>query len=255
MKSQIKIITVNYNNWPLTSKLLDSIFVHTSSNNVQVIVVNNGEINAPEIISKQVTVIKSSKNLGYGGALNLALSTLKASKDDYVFIINNDCQIQSDYFFEKLITSKTDLTSPLIYDQVGGGRRYDCGGKIDRIFGRHTHSHSNLKPSQIIYPDYISGVAMIAKKTVFDKVGLFDDKFFMYFEDVDWCLRAKRNGFSMSIQVESILSHELSVSSSSKSKLSMLIKSHRYFTQKYSHLINPLGSFVYNAYLKLKLLI
>ena len=57
--------------------------------------------------------------------------------------------------------------------------------------------------------DYISGCAMMIKRRVFEKIGLFDERYFLYFEDADFCLRAKKAGFKIAVDPKSMVIHKL----------------------------------------------
>jgi len=57
--------------------------------------------------------------------------------------------------------------------------------------------------------DYISGCAMMIRRRVFEKIGLFDERYFLYFEDADFCLRAKKAGFRIAVESKSIIVHQL----------------------------------------------
>ena len=91
--------------------------------------------------------------------------------------------------------------------------------------------------------DYISGCAMCVKRKVFEKIGLFDERFFLYFEDADFCTRAKRNGYNITVNPDVVIFHQLSGGLSKKNLVVKynLLKSNYTFICNYLGLKIPLG--------------
>jgi len=103
-------------------------------------------------------------------------------------------------------------------------------------------SQKNLLPLEA---EYVSGCAMLIKTRVLKKVGLFDDQFFLYYEDVDFCLRANKKGFEIWVNPQASISHALSKSAGKGSKVSIynqtksaLIFGEKYFNSPFKRVFN-----------------
>lgn len=121
---------------------------------------------------------------------------------------------------------------------------YDHGGKINWLLGRTTHLEcSNVQMFECSKIDYVSGCAMFIKTEVFKKIGLFNEKYFLYFEDVDFCLRARKAGFNLAVEPKSLVFHRL-VETNEKPfwQRTELMKSHlKFINDHISFLCRPIA--------------
>ncbi len=257
----VAIIVLNYNNPVATIRCLNSLKLLLEGETLfDTIVVDNGStdnsvdqirLNYPEI-----NLVESKKNLGFAGGNNLGIKEALKEGYPYVLLLNNDTLIIDGSMLDKLISTGTNLVGPVIKFQRDSATIVDYGGAIDQLKGRNTHhEYDQLEvPETIPSPDYLSGTCMLVKAEVFITTGLLDDHYFLYYEDVDFCLRAKKAGFSLSVCPETEIYHELSASSNKlgKQKIKILATSHRRFFMKY---LSPLAwpfAFAYNLYLTTK---
>lgn len=256
-KPKIFVITVNYNNGLITLDCLRSFDkVDQSGSDLSFVVVDNGSSDdASKRLSKQakhVKIIRSETNLGFAGGNNLGINYALKNRADYILLINNDATVENKNFFIKLLEAKGDIVSPLVKYRQGGAVLYDFGGKVDYIFGRNTHLH--VLPN--VSPDYFSGVCLFIKTKVIKKIGSLDDRYFLYYEDADFCLRAKKEGFTLGFCPQSSIFHHLSISANKfgKKKISILANSHLRFCRRHLPVISTPFYFAFNLYLRLKTL-
>lgn len=169
----------------------------------------------------QINIIKNKKNLGFAKATNQGIREALKDKADYIFLLNNDTLLNQEAFsslIEEIKKSKKiGIIGPAIKFKKGKKILFDLGGKVDWLLG--TTRHKELSFGQFkktkkepIFPGYISGCAMLIKKEVFEKIGFFDEDFFLYFEDIDFCIRAKKAGFRVCLLPKAIIFHKLSKS-------------------------------------------
>lgn len=256
-KTKVVVITVNYNNGEITKECIRS-FAKVCNKNIDLsfIVVDNGSTEEASLLLEKdlpnVKFIYSTSNLGFAGGNNLGIKLALKNGADYVLLINNDAVINECNFLIDILKVKADIVSPLVKYLYKGKTAYDYGGKVDKIFGRNSHLH--FLPNKT--PDYFSGVCLLINTKVFKKTGLLDDKYFLYYEDADFCLRAKKHGFKLGFCPESSIFHNLSTSANKfgKRKTYILANSHLRFCTR--HL--PLYAFpfflVFNLYLRTKTL-
>lgn len=256
MKPKIFVITVNFNNGGITKECLAS-FAKVSKKNIDLnlVVVDNGSTEPASIkLEKQkgIHFIKSKTNLGFAGGNNLGIKYALSQGADYLLLINNDATINEKGFFDNLLKAKGDIVSPLVKYKSEGKPTTDFGGKVDKIFGRNTHYLT--KPS--LKPDYFSGVCLLIKSNVFEKIGLLDDHYFLYYEDADFCLRAKKAGFKLGFSPKSSIFHNLSTSANKfgKKKIIILANSHLRFCLLHLPLTSIPLYLSFNLYLRLKTL-
>lgn len=253
----IGLISIHYKNAKDTKALLASVEKVNSINFIlkQYIVDNASNDGTMEEVEKaypNIISIHSENNLGFAGGNNLGIARAIKNNCDYILLINNDTIINEKDFFDKLLLSKGDIISPLIKYHKNGKVTYDYGGIVDKIFGRNTHLHS--LPSKT--PDYFSGVCLFIKKEVFMRIKM-DDRYFLYYEDVDFCLRAKENGFKLGFCPSVSIFHSLSSSTNKigKRKIIILANSHLRFCLKHLPIFSFPFYFTFNLYLRLKTLL
>lgn len=256
----IGIITVNYKNFDDTKNLLRSLnIIEGKKYKIIKYVVDNGSgDHSLDKIKKafpKVIGIESSKNLGFAGGNNLGIK--RAIKDgcDYILLINNDAEILDKNFIDELLKGNQGITAPVVSFKRNDSLIYDYGGRIDKLFGRNTHYESPFIIENS-YPtaDYYSGVCLMIDAKVFKKIGLLDDSFFLYYEDVDFCLRARKAGFKLKLSPNAMILHKLSSSTNKlgSRKIRILADSHFNFSLKHLPPLSTPFFLSFNLYLRLK---
>jgi GT2 family glycosyltransferase len=223
--SKVLIVVVHFDNVNLLNECLESCQKITYPNH-EIILVNNGgrsnlTLAGTQSLNERVTrIINLPKNLGYASANNHGIKTALTLNADYVLLLNDDTTISSD-FLEILVqimenSADVGMLGPAIYyfDEPKkvwfAGARFDphtckvLPTRLDQIGRRE-----NLLP---IESDYITGCALMIKKAVIEAIGLLDERFFLYWEDVDWGLRAQKAGFRNLIVPKAYIWHKISIS-------------------------------------------
>ena len=176
-----------------------------------------------------LTVIKNKKNLGFSGGHNAGIKYALENKADYVLVLNNDTYVDRDFLAELLKTAESDtsigILVPKIYFAPGfefHKQRYSTrelgrvfwygGGKMDwaNVIGRHRGVDEVDKGQydKTEETEIATGCCMLIRKEVFENVGLFNDKYFLYYEDSDLSMRLKRKGFKIVYVPNSIIWHK-----------------------------------------------
>jgi GT2 family glycosyltransferase len=227
---KVSVITVNFNQASITEDLLQSL----SSNNhyplTELIVVDNGStINpVPEWIVKypHICFIRSEWNLGFAGGNNLGI---QKAKGDYLFFINNDTEVTNG-LIDKLAGvldthAEVGMVSPKIkfYDapqvlQYAGftkmnyfTARNSCIGYMERDQGQYDETGGPTA--------FVHGAAMMVRTEAVQKAGMMAENFFLYYEEMDWCERIKRAGYTIWMEPEAVIYHKESMSVGKKSAL------------------------------------
>lgn len=210
----ITIIIVNWNTKDLLTKCLGSIERQLEKGKDRVIVIDNGSSDGSVGMVEEdytwVELIKLDSNYGFAMANNIALRT---AKTDYVFLINSDIFAQP-YTLSKMLdfmkqNPSVGLAGPLLRNFDGSvqksWKRYPTISRliIEAIgFGKFYNKGKslNIKEScervgEGIDVEVIAGAFWIVRKKAMEKVGLLDERFFFYGEDIDWCKRFREAGW------------------------------------------------------------
>jgi len=248
---QLSVIVVDNNS---TDKSVEFINQLTSSRVNSLInnsLINNKSINNPLINNKlNIKLIKNKKNLGFARGVNKGIKYALKNGADYVMLLNQDAivngilplrqaQVQNDRgTIDELVKvmkkdKKIGVCGPLIF--TPDKKVWSAGGVIDkkRYSGGHLFKMLKKSPYQV---DFISGCAMMIKKEVFEKIGFFDERFFLYYEDVDFCLRTKKAGFKVVFIPQAVVYHQISNGEKAKLKQYYMAKNRFVFFKKHASL-------------------
>lgn len=214
------------------------------------IVDNNSKKNFSKVFKKTfpgMKIIKNKSNLGFAKAVNQAI---KKSPRDYFFITNDDI------IFEKnSLLRLVNFTNAR--DKVGicGGKQLYAknhkflasGRNMNMYTGRQTDLKNEHKPTSA---NHIDGCTMLIKKTVIKSVGLFDNEFFpAYFEDIDFCFRAKKKGYQIFYVPQAIFYHHHAYTTSTfplKEVYYIVFKNRLRFFIKHANLFQLISSIIFH---------
>ncbi len=168
----------------------------------------------------KIVVIKASKNHGYGGGNNLGLRYAMAQPDcEYMWVLNNDTEVDQNSLnalVERMHSNRQIgiCGSRLVYyyerdklQGLGGNyNRWLCSTTHYRAFCPATQRFDDEAESKNI--DYVIGASLFISKELVERIGYFDDHYFLYFEELDLCSRAQRAGFTLAVASESIVFHK-----------------------------------------------
>ena len=210
----LSIIIVNYKSEKYLEKCISSVKEEVLGVEYEIIVVNNDEVagNAyMRSLPAEIQVINTGKNIGFGAACNLGA---KNAHGEILWFLNPDTEIISESITEfqpKADPPLAEILKLLRKGSIGviGPRLIDDKNKTQEwIAGREVTLLSILlnnlgykrdkkiwESKKLIECAWISGASMFVRKDVFKKVGGFDEKFFMYFEDIDLCKRIRQIGY------------------------------------------------------------
>jgi len=216
-KRKISIIFGNHNGLRFLKEFLDSVYLQTYKN-FEIIMVDNVSVDTSiDFVSKNfpsVKIIANKKDLGFAGGSNIGFN---ACSGDYVAIANNDIILQSD-LLEKLMEAYNDIPNlgavqPKVELKKQPGKLDACGSFWTNTgFNYHygIYKDANLPIYNNRIPIYsLKGVFMLMPRSVIEKVGLFDDDFWCFFEETDFCHRVWLAGYECWYYPGSMLYHNL----------------------------------------------
>jgi GT2 family glycosyltransferase len=226
----VLVSLVNYNSHEPILNCLKDIFAQQTEHKFKVVVFdNNSPDKSADEIKKEfpkIHLVKHEKNLGFGKAHNLVAKQIVANEIgdfDAMLLVNPDTRF-GEHTFDQLFKfledqKKVGIVSGKIVKSDGSldsnGGNFPFGlSLISWLFNLESFGlKSNFHRSDKSYyetsreVDWVGGTFMLIRREVIETIGLFDDDYFMYFEDVDFCIRVKKAGFSIKINPKVAIMH------------------------------------------------
>ena len=201
----IGIVTVNWKGFDITMTLIKQV-MESQYRDLRFIVVNNSaedveKFEREPIFDERISIIHSAENKGFSGGVNLGLRQLLPNPQiSHFLIMNNDVELTPSFLTDMLEHApRIDrIYSPLIFfrdtDLI-----YNTGGKVLIWLGGTINLNNHTPVSQLkkVTPDYFSGCILFMHREVLEKIGVFNEIFGTYYEDVDFCYRARENDIDM----------------------------------------------------------
>jgi N-acetylglucosaminyl-diphospho-decaprenol L-rhamnosyltransferase len=190
----LTIIIVCFKSFKLIEKNLEVL------KNFKTIIVDNSSCDKTYNIVKgfdNIKFIKTSQNLGYGKANNLGVSK---ANTQYILILNPDIIVNTDaintLYMKTFEYNDIGILAPSLYSENNERKSNGSKSFLKKKFFKKNTNINNLANGDTCY-DYIIGCSFLMKRNLFNKVGGFDEDFFMYFEDNEFCDRI--NSFKKSV--------------------------------------------------------
>ena len=213
------LVIVNYNSSEFLHDCLASIGCSNNGSKLNVFVSDNGSEEPIDYIQKtfnDIAIIRNKQNLGFSKAINAILST---TSSPYIVLLNPDTIVLPDHFWESVAAfmdahPNVGILGPGVINPDGSiqgsarsfpkfhslffGRR-SLLTKIlpNSRFARANILTNNASESNPLEVDWVSGACMVIRRKALEKVGMMDDRFFMYWEDIDWCKRMWDSGWKV----------------------------------------------------------
>lgn len=206
MEPKVVITVLNWNRASDTIECVDSLqnLVYPS---FEIVVVDNastdGSVPALEHKFPALKINRNSRNLGYAGGNNVGIRYALDHGADYILLLNNDTVVDKDLVRDLVSVIQREpqagIVSPTIYDYREPKKVWFAGASIDWETGESPHAGLGERDSgqfnRVIEVDCVTGCAMMVSRAVFERVGLLDPDYFLYYEDTDLCVRAAKAGF------------------------------------------------------------
>jgi GT2 family glycosyltransferase len=193
-------VILNTNRRDDTLAVLDSIS-RSDYPNHKVIVLDNastdGSVEAIQAVFPAVSIIMLERNLGYAGNNNVGIEAALKQGADWVFVLNEDTILAPDCI-SRLVEAGSEqdrvgIVGPMVYHNNEPNVIQSAGGQIDhswraRHLGQNEPDRGQFSATHTV--DWISGCAIMVRRAVIEQIGALDTRFFYYWEETEWCLRA-----------------------------------------------------------------
>jgi len=220
---ELSIIILSFNTKELTLACINSIVEQykpeLEKEQFEIIVVDNastdGSLTAlKNKTRKGIVVIESKVNLGFSKGCNLGA---KSARGKYLLFLNSDIQIKDQGFLkmteylkknEKIGILGGKLKNEDGSAQPSAGNFYNLFNLFFMLLGIEKFGFLRISPTEIKKVDWVSGACLMIGKKIFEKIGGFEKSLFMYWEDIDLCFKANKNGYPTYFYPEIILFHK-----------------------------------------------
>jgi len=206
---RVTIIVLNWNGLADTLECLESL-ASLDYPNYEVVVVDNGSTDGAVSVIRErcpgVTIVENGENLGYAGGNNVGLRHAMAQGADYALLLNNDTVVDPAFLGILVNAAEAEpavgIAGPTIYYYERPDVIWSAGGAIDWQRGstwmvgldEQDKGQFGAEPRPV---DFVTGCAMLVRRAVLERAGLLDERFFAYYEEAEWCVRAARAGFQV----------------------------------------------------------
>lgn len=219
---RVALIILNWNNAPDTLACLESV-LQSDYPNYHILIVDNGSTDdsAAQIRAAypDIALLETGANLGYAGGNNVGIRRALTRDAEHVCILNNDV-IVAPGFLRPLVdicaqSKGQAVATPMICEYARRDVIWALGASVDQRSGETSRLHAGeavqrwqgQPPFEV---GFAPGTAMLIPRQVLERVGLLDEAFFLYYEEADWCLQARRAGYRMMAAPASVVWHKVS---------------------------------------------
>ncbi len=222
IQAEIAVIILNWNNAPDTLECLESVY-KSKSVSFSVYVVDNGStddsLNTIRSAFPQAQYIKNKANLGFAEGNNRAIEIALKEKANYIFLLNNDAIIHEKTLSILRETAEKNpqaaVLGPKVYFYDKPSTIWYGGGDWDPARASVYHHDWGVEEHEATKTEtestgYICGCTFFARAEILKKIGLMDPRFFLNWEEIDWCWRMKKVGYCCLYVPEAKAWHKIS---------------------------------------------
>lgn len=257
---KVAIVLVCYNGFNDTEECLRSLRL-INYTNYEVIVVDNGSKTecvdkTEEILQQRETLIRATNN-GFSAGNNLGIIEAEKRNCKYVLLLNNDTVVEPD-FLKHLVSKATAednhaAIAPKIRYFFDKTKIWYAGGSFNTLTGRTTHIGMNQTDSGQFDlsrdVEFISGCCILLPIEVINTVGLMDEDYFLYCEDLDYCRKIRNAGYQLIYEPNATIYHKVSASTGKQSNLVTyyMVRNKMYVIRRHIKFPKRIIANVYNA--------
>jgi GT2 family glycosyltransferase len=244
----VSVVIVNFNAGAFLSDAVASVFTQ-SVEPVECIVVDNASrddsiaVLQSRVSDPRLKIQEQDKNLGFAAGCNRGITHARGA---LVLLMNPDCFLQEDSL-ERMISAlaknqDAGAVGPLILNMDGteqrGCRRdiptpwqiFCVGVGLHRLMPNHPRFRSFNQlgaklPDEVVQVQSVSGACILIRHETIERVGLLDERYFLHFEDLDWCMRAGESGHEILFEPDAVAHHVGGISSR---KLPIRVEAHKH---------------------------
>jgi GT2 family glycosyltransferase len=201
------VITVilNTNRRQDTLECLASLQESTYINHKMIVLDNassDGSVEAIRAVFPAVEIIELTENLGYAGNNNVGIKAALAQGAEWIFVLNEDTILDPECLTHLIDAGESEqhigIVGPMVYHHDEPDVIQSAGGKLGRYWQSIHLAKDEVDQGQFTAPhlvDWISGCGILVRRAVIDQVGTIDERYFYFWEETEWCIRAGKAGW------------------------------------------------------------
>lgn len=220
--TKVLCVIINYQNWELTCDCIQSLLnANVPGSNILVIdnASPNGSLLKIQKMYPDLIYLQNSNNIGFAAANNQGIKIALERQAHYSILLNNDTEVKPDSIINLIneMNKQPDMAlgTGRVFIPSKEVRIWYDGGKLISWRGMAKHFNYNVKVSAISLEtknsevNFISGCFMCIRMNCIPRLGLLDERFFMYLEDIEYCARAAKNNLKMLFVPASEIYHKV----------------------------------------------
>lgn len=225
--AKIGLVTVLYNSNDVLEGFFESLSIQTCSDYHLYMVDNSPSTETDGLVQQllsrfsipQYSHIRNNENTGVAKGNNIGIKAALAQGCEYVLLLNNDIEFYQVDLFEKMIATAVEKNEAIIIPKIfyyGSRKIWMAGGNMHLARGYASHvgdgDDDSEKYNKAVYFKYAPTCFMLINKSVFQKIGLMDEQYFVYFDDTDFVYRAIKVGYKIFYSPQIEIFHKVSSS-------------------------------------------
>ncbi|MGS2721767.1 glycosyltransferase family 2 protein [Paraglaciecola aestuariivivens] len=249
--SPVWIIIVNFNSQDLVCRCIESLESHIARPFKVVVVDNSPRVDTDKIEVRFPTsvILKAKRNDGFAAGCNIGIEHAIERSAEFIMLLNPDTYTEQDFLSPMLNAfkhnSKLGMAGPTIYYENPREKLWMAGSTINWLKGgsKHVVDDSLKLQGQPINVPFMSGCCMLLRVKAIENVGLMDERYFLYFEDADYCEAFLNKGWQIAYVPKSEIIHTASSTTGFQSEnyIYYFSRNRLWFLYKWA----PIGAFIY----------
>lgn len=241
----ISLVTILYKSEDSISSFLDCLQKQEDSNWVLYVIDNSSPDKSASLVSSRldsrIVLIRNPSNVGFAKAANQGLMAAISAGSEFIILMNNDTIFDKIFlrnFCNAYLNLKADVISPRIMRIDPPDKSWYTGGKFDDtwVFSHSMHDYDGDASTLPIPVEFATGCCLGISRNTLERIGLLDERFFVYWEDTDFCFRLKNAGIPILYVPSLVLRHDGGSSSGgefSPSYMRLFYRSYMQFVKKH----------------------
>jgi GT2 family glycosyltransferase len=217
----LSVVIPNWNLKQDTAACVASVLAAGEGLDVSILVIDNGSTDGSieyleHVLGQSITQLPMGRNLGFAAGVNAGIRHALAQGVGSVLLLNNDTLVDAQMLQALCRAAESHpevaVLAPAIYYAVEPARLWRLGDRQSRWLPVPLRVPDREAACASLPVDYVTGCAMLVRRAVFETVGLFDERFFMYYEDADFCRRVREAGYAIICVPAAHMWHKVSTS-------------------------------------------
>ena len=211
----VAVIVINWNRAPLTRACVESLRRSEDASWHCFIVDNASSDDSVETLAaldEDVTLVRSETNGGWAGGNNLGVKAAIDAGYDHLFLLNNDAVVEP-HTIARLVRAAEQQRAPrpilgaLQMEDDRGNGWFGARDTAASIFPDIVETHAEANSEPVYETAFVKGAALFCHREHFETLGMFDERFFLNFEEHDWCTQARAAGFPVLMVRDAVVHH------------------------------------------------